>query len=92
MIELSKIKLKLNRKLVGSFTNLHVISLGTHHMALKVYNKIPLTTKNIEKENILTNKLKSFSISNCFYSSLEFFLNIFISKLNAMSLKDICWN
>lgn len=61
-------------KLVGSYnTSLKIVSAGTHHMAIKIYNKIPHSIKNIEKDIIFMNELNNYLLLHSFYNLQEFF-------------------
>jgi hypothetical protein len=64
--------LRKRNKLVTTFTNLKIVNSGPYHMAVKVYNHIPLVLKNIEKQSLFSNKLKQLLVENPFYNVEEF--------------------
>lgn len=61
-------KNRLNRP----FTKLHLVSSGTYHMSIKIYNKIPSEIKNISAETLFLKKLKEWLIDKCFYTIEEY--------------------
>lgn len=60
-------------KLIKPFTKLELVSSSPHHMAIKIYNHIPNSLKNIKKDSLFIKKLKMFLIENCYYDIKEFF-------------------
>lgn len=54
-------------------TQLQIVRNGAYYMSIKVYNKLPMNLKSIEKNSLFYKKLKEYLIQNCFYSIREFF-------------------
>jgi ribosome-associated translation inhibitor RaiA len=59
--------------------NLAIYGTGEHHMAVRIYNALPNTLKEISNDiKRFKHKLKEFLFLNAFYSLDEFFMIGFI--------------
>lgn len=68
----NKITLRHENRLNIPTSRLKMHSSGTHVMSIKIYNKLPEDIKNIDKNNIFTNKLKQLLITKSYYTIDEY--------------------
>lgn len=64
-VDLHTRSLIYSNKLVLPFTKLQIISTGTCHMSIKIYNKKPTDMKNIIDDALFCKKLKDYMRTEC---------------------------